>query len=268
MTPRQPKQPLRRIQSPFRAHRSGSAFGMARDSAHECGSKEWCCDRGSSFDVDQDKCKKSEGHNVHVKPVAELIKDFQAATRSYRIPFGVDDTGGLRGCTEKNAIQCKDEEQKHVCCCNAGFIYSFPERGCVPVADDPTDVEDPVPGSEKWGLTHSVGQASKCVNHPKKYCCHRACQYEVGKDRCGECVSYEQNKPPVAWDVIFKYVSEKGDYVIPPSIDSPGVFGCSTKHSKKCTVPLSAEKHCCCHQGRGSIAEFDSIRLVCTPDII
>ena len=68
------------------------------------------------------------------------------------------------------------------------------------------------------------------MTHPKKYCCHRACQYEIGKDRCGECVSYdtrpgwchksiseaepvpakEQDKPPNAWQNIQRYAAEKG----------------------------------------------------------
>ncbi|CAE7657142.1 ak1 [Symbiodinium pilosum] len=225
-------------------------FTHTKGNAHKCGSdnKQWCCDRGSQFNVEQDRCDPTKGHNATVMSVAGLISDFQNSTKIFRIPDQVDHNG-VRGCTHKNAVACKDEEQK-LCCCNAGFIYSFPERECEADTADPKNIEDPVPGSDKWGLLHRVGQASKCVNHPKKYCCHRMCQYEIGHDRCGECVSYEQAPPPKAWEVINKYVGEKGNYVIPPKIDKPGLMGgCSTKNAKKCTVPTSGEKHCCCHQG-------------------
>ncbi|CAJ1336155.1 unnamed protein product, partial [Effrenium voratum] len=133
-----------------------------KDNTFKCGAagKQYCCVRGSQYDAEQDICGPSKGHEEAPPSPQEEIEKFQLAQKTWRIPDGVDHDG-VRGCTVKHAISCKDVLHMKRCCCNLGFKFDWATRECVDDSTDLTNKEDPIPGTQKWGLLHSKGAADK-----------------------------------------------------------------------------------------------------------
>ncbi|CAK9105396.1 unnamed protein product [Durusdinium trenchii] len=229
-----------------------------------CGGNRYCCVRGCKYLVETDSCGDCAGHTVKQKSPQEEIEIYQNTLRflatsprgNFRIPGGVDYYGPVRGCTKKNSVKCTEKAGGNpVCCCNSGFIFDFPSRECVVDAENLTNKEEPIPGSDKWGAYKGTksyfGPVRRCAKDKKKWCCHRACQYDLEHDNCGLCKGYDEPAPPTPGEVIQKFVLDHGNYLIPSGIKSPGgATGiCYTKHAKSCTAHNSTVKHCCCHQG-------------------
>lgn len=225
-------------------------------SVHRCGQNQFCCMRGCRYLVEQDKCGECQGHNVKQLTPAQEIKQYQTTMRKFRIPSGVVSKWNVVGCLWKGSVPCVDKDQKKACCCNSGFIFDFNTRQCVPDGEDPSNKEEPIPGTEWWGIIYghtykmTFGiNAKKCAWHPKKWCCNRGCQYTLQNDKCGQCAFDEGTTTPPK-EVIKKFIAENGNYVIPRSIAKPGPSGvCWVKHSKKCVAQGSNEGLCCCHAG-------------------
>lgn len=224
----------------------------AKKHSEKCEGKTFSCHRGCKYIVEQDTCDECEGHNVTLESAAKEVDDYQnKQTSKFRIPTGVDSYGwGIRGCTKKNSVLCYDQERKKVCCCNLGYNFDFKTRECVADSEDPANKEEAIPGSQLWGRMKKKGSADKCVNEQSKWCCHRSCTYELDKDKCGRCESYDQKTPTTVAQIVLDWEKTNGAYLIPPAIDKPGLFGgCSTKNSHKCVAQYSKTKHCCCNKG-------------------
>mmetsp|Transcript_36033 Transcript_36033/g.67096 ORF Transcript_36033/g.67096 Transcript_36033/m.67096 type:complete len:426 (-) Transcript_36033:108-1385(-) len=228
----------------------------SKKNSHKCVEDKTfrCCDPGSDFDVEKDECEVSRGYDAEAaEGPSKKMAEYQNKSRGgkFQIPNGIDHNG-MRGCTVKNAVSCHDQLKKKLCCCNLGFIFDFSARACVVDQKDPENKEDPIPGSQTWGWgpMKRKPNADKCINNPKKWCCHRQCKYEIANDACGACKDYDEDPPTKPWDEIKMFQHEKGQLLIPNSIDKPKMLiGCSTKNSKKCTSQQGGSHYCCCHQG-------------------
>jgi len=95
--------------------------------------KKWCCNRGCSYLLDQDKCGNCKNYEEKLTPPKEIIQKFIKDNGNYVIPRSmVKPRIGIGTCPLKNSKKCtaKGSAQSN-CCCYGGMYFSFPSRSCV-----------------------------------------------------------------------------------------------------------------------------------------
>jgi len=95
--------------------------------------KKWCCNRGCSYLLDQDKCGNCKNYEEKATPPKETIQKFIKDNGNYVIPRSmVKPRIGIGTCPLKNSKKCtaKGSAQSN-CCCYGGMYFSFPSRSCV-----------------------------------------------------------------------------------------------------------------------------------------